>query len=234
MKFKIVAVLLAFFMGLGSMAITPPAKVEVNFANGLTKETVPQAVVDSIVSSNKGAANITIYEVGTLNDKSDDIVSGLENTPSNQQMDISRKPAFSYYKNISTKKTVTQTNALAKDVFQFSVAKGQTVTLTMTYSASLTGSYSGTIVDVGNLGISGTVSGGYAKSTSYSGPGEGNVCNSRQFRTKFFENRGTYVQTAEEWDWQGQGVNYKVGNVTTSGTFKEATIFANYSVDSIQ
>jgi len=227
MKTKILSLTLAIFLmlALNTPVLTSAAEnskksqPKISYAKGLSNKDVPQYIIDDLLLENPNAENITIYGVGNT-DKiiEDDLSGGI--TPLN----------VTYYTNIVTTKTVTNAKALAKDVFQFSVAKGQTVTLSQTYKASLTGSYSGSIFDSSKLGVNLTIEGTYQKSTTYSGPPESSSYNSREFRTRFYEERGNYVQRATKVTNYGQGVVINEP-VSSSGTYKKPVSYANYSVD---
>lgn len=194
--------------------------IPITYANGLNKKDVPQYIIEDILKTNPAAKNITIYEVGTYTESLNNPVPYL--------------PGYTEYKNMVTKLTPTNSKVEAKDVFQFSVAKGQEVVLTRDYTAELSGSYSGDILDSSKLNVSTKIVGKYTKSTKYLGPPETSNYNSREFRTKFFEERGNYVQTADAYENWGQGVIVELGKVTKTGTYKKPVSYANYSVDSYQ
>ena len=105
------------------------------------------------------------------------------------------------------------------------------MTLTQTYSASLSGSYSGTALNPSNLGVNMTITGSYVKSDKYYGPPESSPNNCRLFKTKFYQERGNYHETYEN-NLYSFGV--KVDNIYTAsnyGSYACPTYCYNYSVD---
>ena len=72
------------------------------------------------------------------------------------------------------------------------VARGQTQTLSSSWSSTLSCEISGDISSA-SLGITKSITKSYSKSDTFSGPPENSYYNCREFRVKFYENRGTYT-----------------------------------------
>lgn len=121
-------------------------------------------------------------------------------------------------------------DALAKDEFKFSVAKGETVTLSTKYTGSLTGSFSGTVYNAADLGVNFTISCTYEKGTQYSGPSEDSIYNSREFRMKFYHNAGSYTQSRLATTYYYMNP-MSSETQTVTGTFTEPTKYLSYSID---
>ena len=123
-----------------------------------------------------------------------------------------------------------RTEYIAADFFVISVAKGQTQKLTKTWTQSMTTSAS---VNVGAAygGVSGSVTGGisntitcsYSAEIVWSSDGMKSGFNSREFRVRFFENRGTWHQEAT--GWPSGHTSY------ARGTFKKPIKYLEYSID---
>lgn len=119
-------------------------------------------------------------------------------------------------------------DALNKDEFKFSVARGEEVTLSRTYTGSLTGSLSGSPFDKGAIGANITITAQYTKGTKYTGPSESSSFNTREFRMKFYEERGTWKQIKQAISTINQEV---IATDTKEGTYKKPTRFLSYSID---
>lgn len=119
---------------------------------------------------------------------------------------------------------------LAKDEFKFSVARGEKVTLEQTYTSSLKGSASGDFLDEAKIGVDITITCKYSKGTTYTGPSESSKYNCREFRMKFYEDKGNWTQTAD-------AVTYyftfpiETKKITRTGTYKKPTKYLSYSID---
>lgn len=234
MRKKFLSLILTGLVSMSSIGIPVLASekvmdsnTQIIYENGVSEDDVPEYIIESILEENPNVGNITIYEIGTVEN---------ENNINIEESDSLISPlswGAVTYENLKTTKTVTNSKALAKNVFQFSVAKGQKVTLTKEYSAKLSGSYNGTIADSHSVGADVSISGGYKKSTTYEGPSESSQYNSREFRTKFFEEQGSYVQKGTKVTNYGQG-SVSREPVTMDGTYKMPISFANYSVDTKQ
>lgn len=226
--------------------------VTVTVADKIRQE-VPEFIIEDIFKDNPDAEGITIIDYKSL-DKNNDTAS-LKSTPSlldgnndnaslpaapspldenNNTTSLSAEPSragagFFSYGPIKTTKTVTTSNQLAKDEFKFSVARGESVTLTRTYKGELTGSYSGSPIKAGDLNVTATITGEYSKGTHYECPSDAS-CNSREFRMKFYQDLGTYKQTQDTFYNMG-GKKTVYSTETKTGTFKKATKFLSYSID---
>ncbi|WP_411677338.1 hypothetical protein [Caproicibacter sp.] len=221
-KRKLIAAFLtaALFTGVLPTGVSAQVKnntqTKIQFADGVTKEQVPDYIINDLINSNPDADCITIYGISESEDT----------TPPKINVN-----GWDEYLDIKTTKQVTKRNVIAKDICQFTVAKGETLTLSRTYSESYTSYYSGDIFDSAKLGIGKTVTGTYYESHSYKGPGESSRYNSREFRTRFYENVGTYKQTAHVYENWGKGVVEDKGIETKTGSFHQATRSVNYSKD---
>lgn len=134
------------------------------------------------------------------------------------------------YENIKITKTITNSNYLAKDEFKFSVAKGEEVTLSVTYTGELKGKISGTTYNKSAIGAEITIKDEYKKGTKYVGSPETSTYNTREFRMKFYEEVGNYKQAADKNTyWSGKLESTE--KVSSSGTYTKPTKFASYSID---
>lgn len=185
--------------------------------NGLS---VPQDVINDLKISHPDAGIITIYDYREVNSDQENRIQ-INNSPS------ALLPPTYVYK-ITTSKNVTQSDVLAKDEFKFSVARGEEVTLSTTYTGTLKGSISGSPFDKGEIGAEVTITAQYTKGTKYSGPSESSSYNTREFRMKFYEDRGTWKQVKEAISTINQEV---IATETKTGSFKKPTRFLSYSVD---
>ncbi len=120
-----------------------------------------------------------------------------------------------------TEKNTTQQDVMAKDSFVISVARGATKTLSKTWTGSLSPSCSYKNAQ-SSLSLNGTITRTYSKSETFDGPSEGSSYNTREFRVKFYEDRGTF---------KGQYVSDAGDSQKKSGTWKSPTRFLEYSVD---
>ncbi|MMZ64278.1 hypothetical protein D1872_265910 [compost metagenome] len=170
--------------------------------------------------SNPDAGLITIYEYSEVQNV-EDRTRQINNSPS------ALLPITYVYK-YTNSKSVTEADALSKDEFKFSVARGEEVTLSQTYTGSLKGSISGSPFDKGAIGAEVTITAQYTKGTKYSGPSESSSYNTREFRMKFYEERGTWKQIKEAISTINQEV---IATETKTGTYKKPTRYLSYSVD---
>lgn len=115
-------------------------------------------------------------------------------------------------------KKQTSGNVLRVDRFMASCARGETKTLTSTLTASLAADYTGT---VSGLKLNGTISYQITKGTVLVGPPEGSRVNTREFRCKFYENKGT---------WSQMWTDGSIANLRT-GTYREPYRYISYSKD---
>ncbi|MDR2021924.1 MAG: hypothetical protein LBQ71_01430 [Hungatella sp.] len=120
-----------------------------------------------------------------------------------------------------TEKKTTQSDVEAKDSFVISVARGGTKTLSKTWTGSLspTCSYKNA---QNSLSLNATITRTYSKTEKFEGPSNSSSYNSREFRVKFYEDRGTF---------KGQYVSDAGDSQQKSGTWKSPTKFLEYSVD---
>lgn len=120
-------------------------------------------------------------------------------------------------------KTTSARNAVASDKFVISVAKGSTKKLTSIWKGSLSATCSITEVKRSlELGL--TIEKTYSKETTFNGPPESSSYNSREYRVKFYEDRGTFKETLRITD-MGQKLPDR------SGTWTSPVSYAEYSVD---
>lgn len=117
-----------------------------------------------------------------------------------------------------------------KDDFVISVARGQTKTLSSKYSASIGGSYEASVGGsayglAANLknNLNWSIACEISKTVSFSGPDNGSCYNSREYRVRYYERRGTYT-------YKATGCQSGHTSVMT-GTFKEPLRYLEYSID---
>lgn len=122
-----------------------------------------------------------------------------------------------------TSKTTTASNYIDKDVFVISVAKGSTKTLTESWTASLAAEATHSDAKEG-LKLNGTITKSYSKTEVFSGPLESSQYNSREFRVRFYADKGTYVGYYETDMGRGPEV---------SGSFKNPLRYAEYTIDRV-
>lgn len=122
------------------------------------------------------------------------------------------------------KKTWSEYGVEVEDVFVTSVAKGQTKTLGTTWSHTLNCDITGGIDQV-SLGIKASITKSYSVTDQFQGPPETGTNNSREYRVKFYENRGSYTALAHD-DFPGFIIK-----VPISGEFTEPEKFLAYSID---
>lgn len=120
-----------------------------------------------------------------------------------------------------TSKTITASNYIDKDVFVVSVAKGATISLTEKWSASLAAEATHSDAKEG-LKLNGTITKEYSKTQTFSGPPESSQYNSREFRVRFYADKGTYEGYYETDMGRGPSV---------SGSFKNPLRYAEYTID---
>lgn len=139
---------------------------------------IPDYIIQELIRDNPDAGQIIITEYSNIGQ-------------SNELHDFIAQPmSVNYYTDVL--KTTTAYDVLAKDVFVTSVARGQTQTLSYNWSETLSCSISGNI-DYISLGITGSITKSYSKTDVFAGPPEDSGYNSREYRVKFFEDRGTYT-----------------------------------------
>lgn len=158
-----------------------------------------------IVNENTDSKNITIYEAGY--------------TKKNNRV----KRGFPVVL-LETKKRYTKKNVFYKDVFIDSCAKGETKTVTRSIEASIEASVSGNAT-VADLGLTGSLTYVMEKGKELCGPDEDSDCNTREFRCKFYINKGK---------WSQYLIGDPSGDAIYSGSFKEPRRFVSYSKDRIE
>lgn len=120
-------------------------------------------------------------------------------------------------------KTTTATKVLKYDYFVISVARGSTKKLTTTWKKSLSPSCSISALK-SSLSLAGTIERSYTKEVTFAGPPEGSKYNSREYRVKFYENRGTFTETQRIDD-----VGHKLPD--RSGSWTSPHSYAEFSID---
>lgn len=186
---------------------------------------VPEEIIEQLIMENPDVGSIHILDYG---DMEQNLVQPQIVQPQISSSLLDPIGWTSRYENIKTTLTRHVADSLAKDEFKFSVARGETVTLSQTYEGSLTGSYTGSVV--GDIGVSFSVKATYLKGTTYSGPAENSAYNSREFRMKFYQDIGTYNQTA---DLVTYHYLVKISSEPKSftGTYYKPTKYLSYSLD---
>ena len=178
---------------------------------------VPQWVVDDLLSAYPDAAAIHIYDWHA------DDARGRKQTIN--------PLAYGWdYEDISVKTTAT--GVTLHDVFLHSVAKGEESKLSATWSKTFSASLAITATEdssvsspsSGTLGVSGSVTATYSTSVTFFGPPESSPYNSREYRVRFYGNRGTWSATAV------RTVN-PARRPRISGTWEKPLSYARYSID---
>lgn len=190
-------------------------------------EDVPNDIIEDLIRDNPDVGVIRLINYDYIPEET---YNDNYNFPSKDARILDPIGYYTTIENISTRKTVETYNQVAKDEFNFSVARGEEVTLTTKYTGSLKGSYSGEVLDSSKIGVDITVTGEYSKGTRYYGPNNDSKYNTREFRMKFYQNVGTYTQTGEIC-YHYYGTIYDRKDTTKTGTFKEPTKYLSYSID---
>lgn len=120
-----------------------------------------------------------------------------------------------------TEKKITKSSYVDKDSFVISVAKGSKITLSETWSESLSASVTHAQAKK-SLKLNGTITKTYTKTQSFSGPPESSAYNSREYRVKFYAEMGTY---------KGYYITDMGRGSSVSGSFKNPLRYAEYSID---
>ena len=187
--------------------------MQVNISNDALG--VPDDIIYDLIKENPDAGVINITDYGVA-----------EQSPELPEIE----PAAVYYGEVTTTTKVTTPERLVKDEFKFSVAKGEEVTLSKTYEGSLTGNVTGIPFKKASIGASITIKATYEKGTTYNGPSENSIYNSREFRMKFYEEVGEYTQTRMSYlVFEGRIIAEE--EQTTSGTYNKPTRYLSYSID---
>lgn len=167
---------------------------------------VPESVLLDLQSEHPDALQITIYEYSDVSEPiSPPVVPAY----------VSRV--------INIEKTTLQTNVLVQDEFIISVAKGQTVQLDSSITYELKADVSGK-AKISELGLTASIKKTFTTSVSWSGPPESSSANSREFRIKFYENRGTYTGV---YQFGPTGMGFE----EVEGTWSEPSKYLQYSID---
>ncbi len=130
-------------------------------------------------------------------------------------------PAITPYSFTNISKTVTDTNVLLKRSFVISVARGQTVTLSKTWTDSVSASVTGMLTS-GQLGLTSSIQASYSVSNTFTGPEA--PYNSRDYYVRFYGRTGT---------WRAYFI-YDINPARqewVDGTFVEPTHYSSYCVD---
>lgn len=184
---------------------------------------IPEDVIQEIIDSNPELNNINITGVGFA-ETTVDIGQSNPNTAS-LSSDSKEDESLNMVTASSVVigpiiKTYTSTKKLVKDSFMASCARGETKTVSSTITSSLDLKTSGD-VPWGSLELNGKISYSITKGTTLVGPPESSSYNCREFRCKFYENRGYWDQIVI------------INNVPLhlSGTFNEPNSYYSYSRD---
>lgn len=167
------------------------------------KDKVSTEELTSIANSNTDTENITILDVGYTEPSKMESLTGIT---------FITPPIKSY----------TAHNVFESDRFMDSCAKGETKTLQYTITEKLTAKVTGDI-KIGSLDIVNEISYSLTKGQILVGPPENKRENSREYRCKFYQNEGTWVQIGQ--------VNGTPFNL--NGKFKEPSKYISYSKDTI-
>lgn len=139
-------------------------------------------------------------------------------------------------KNIQTTKNIISNDYEVADYFVTSVAKGEEYILEKEWSVSVSGSYEGSVFDEDKLGINAGVDIKYMQKKSFSGPDEGSIYNSREYRVKVIGEYGTYEQTADIYSYESSlpiTLLFPFYEYTESrtGTYLVPKRYFSYSID---
>lgn len=120
-----------------------------------------------------------------------------------------------------TEKKITKSSYVIKDAFVISVAKGSKVTLSQTWSESVSASVTHAEARTA-LKLNGTITKTYTKTQSFTGPPESSSYNSREYRVKFYVEDGKY---------KGYYITDMGRGPSISGTFRNPLKYAEYSIN---
>ncbi len=192
-----------------SMKVTSSDGRIVNFTvKSTVKSVISSADLMEIANSNPGSTEFTIYGK---------VYAGSTTQVGSAKQSSVALAGLTYIGPVI--KGYTETNAFESDRFMASCARGETKTVSSTITASLSPSYTGTAL--GGVGLNATISYSITSGSTLNGPPEGSSYNCREFRCKFYENRGNWAQC--------NMINGIPLNL--SGTFKEPAYYLSYSVD---
>jgi len=190
---------------------------EVNFIiKADIKNQIKNEMLKELADENPDTSNITIFAFGSAETPAIDPRNSTAKSDSIKEVSPSLIGETWWTPAI---KTYTAYSVLESDRFMASCARGETKTVTSTLTAGLSPGYSGTAL--GGVSLNGSISYSITVGTTLTGPPEGSSYNSREYRCKFYENRGTWAQ-----------VYCILGFITNpSGTFQEPSYYLSYSVD---
>lgn len=166
-------------------------------------------MLQDIVDENLDSDTFIIYEVGHIETK-----DWLPNEIFVTQGITSFMPLVTSY---------TSKNVFESDRFIESCAKGETITISRTITEKLSLDFSGDM-HIGTGGLKNEISYSLTKGKTLVGPPESSRYNSRQFRCKFYQNKGNWSQIVFL-----NGIKY-----TFKGNFKEPAYYVSYSKDTYQ
>lgn len=197
-------------------------EVDVYFDNSNTGATYND--VQQIIDSHPDSVSFTIYEVGVSDDAKDSLPDIRDlSAPYNWAPPVGSTHQY------TTEKTITTPSRVVRDDFVISVAKGETVSLGHEYTGTLEGQINGEYFNKSKLGIKLSVTCKYSATKTFTCPDSAKG-NSREFRVKFYQADGTYIQ--KDTCYKPDGSLY--GIRTHGGDYKEAVKYSSYSIDSYQ
>lgn len=172
--------------------------------------------MQALADANPNAGHITIQEIGFVDSEQQPLSLSQKSITISPMghwlIDYVEDPVISY----------TSKNVFESDRFVDSCAKGETKTVKYELTESLKLDYSGDLY--GSLGLKGSITYVIEKGKELVGPPEGSLYNTREFRVKFYENKGTWSQKTHLHD----------GRVfTETGTFTEPNRYVSYSIDRV-
>ncbi|GEM_PF-3746284 len=186
----------------------------------INQDDIQQINIDSIVNADETNNPGILYKSS----------KNLRLSPQNNSSEIQPQAWYDFYDDYGytdyyyNKTGSSRTQYTKADKFVISCAKGQTVQLSSTWSYTIAASVSGT-TGCFTAGLSASITAQYSTSITFSGPPESSSCNTREFRCKFIEYRGT---CNEWWFWWPSG---DISSQSESGTFKEPLKTVSYSLD---
>lgn len=192
-------------------------------------DSFPTVTIDSSVS---GIPGWVIEDICRSHPDAKEIhITGWHNALQPSNMVQPAAYGWSYSNVVVTK---TTSDAVLGDYFIISVARGAEKTLsstwTRTISSSLQVATSSTddfpVPSTNTLGISASITSSYTTTLLFHGPEESSPYNSRQYRVKFYGDKGTWSATAI-WDFN------IMRRSQLTGTWIKPTYYAEYSIDQL-
>ncbi|WHH57669.1 hypothetical protein [Petroclostridium sp. X23] len=194
--------------------------VEFNIGSNV-KDDISDEELKSLATSNPNTDSITIYEIGyavsSTTDKKDVTESQLDTNSDKSQVSPNGIGDYLTYPS----KKYTHYNVLESDRFMASCARGETKTISSTITEKLSASVDGTI-KFGSLNLNNEISYSITRGQTLTGPPEDSSYNTREYRCKFYQNKGTWTQVGM---LNGMPLFF-------SGSFTEPTKYISYSLDS--